>query len=127
MKQEIQPDGIVITISAGMLKEKGYRNWLRNFLDAMHRNDAGEEVYYFMRQGTSPKNGNISYVYLCIGNKIRYRAYYAGSRGPSEMTFLDGRTMSAKAWIILAGPVERAPTPIKMTGFRGFRYTQKLF
>jgi hypothetical protein len=30
-----QPEGIVITISAGMLKEKGYKNWLTNFLLAM--------------------------------------------------------------------------------------------
>lgn len=123
-KQMIQqPDGIVITISQGMLKEKGYRNWLRNFLQAMEK----EDWIYYMRQGAAPKR-DILYVYLCIGGKVRFRANYGGTQS-GEMQFSDGKTMSAKVWVLLAGPLERpmrGQEPV-MKGFRGFRYCEKLF
>lgn len=115
------PEGIIITISQGMLKEKGLRNWLRNFLHAMTQ----EDWLYYMRQGARPKH-DILYVYLCIGGKVRYRAYFAGT-SYGEMTFSDGKRMFAKVWIMLSGPVERPPVAIEMKGFRGFRYTQKLW
>ncbi len=115
------PDGIIITISQKMLKEKGYRNWLRNFLDAMGK----EEWTYWMRQGNQPKH-DILYVYLCILGKIRYRANFVMSQGPGEMTFGDGK-IYGKAWIVLCGPVIRPIETIYRKGFRGFRYTHKLF
>lgn len=117
-----QPDGIVITISAGMLKEKGYRHWLRNFLDAM----AKEDWTYWMRVGSRPTR-DFLYVYLCIGGRVRFRANYAGSQGPGEMTFSDGKRLFARAWVLLAGPLERPTELIYLKGFRGFRYTEKIF
>lgn len=117
-------EGIAITISAGMLKEKGYRNWLRNFHGCM----CNEGCVYYMRLGAKPRHDNkLLYVYLVIGNKVRYRAYYAGAQDASEVTFDDGKTMYARAWIRMAGPVEKPAVPMEMKGFRGFRYTQRLF
>lgn len=122
------PEGLIITVSAGMIGHHGYRHWLRNFLDAMARNADGEDMYYWMRAGGMVKlDQHMLYVYLCIGGKIRYRCIYAGCEEGGTKTFDDGRTISAKAWILLAGPVELAPYPIKKQGFQGFRYTQKLF
>lgn len=119
------PDGIIITISQGMLKEKGLRNCLRNFLDAMGK----EDWTYWMRQGAKPKLADyLLYVYLCIGGRVRYRAYFVEAVGPKEMTFADGNSpMYAKVWIVMTGPVVRAPYDIPMKGFRGFRYTKTLF
>lgn len=116
------PDGIIITISQKMLEEKGYKNWLKNFLDAM----AKDEWTYWMRQGTQPKH-DILYVYLCIGGKIRFRANFVMSEGPGEKTFKGGKKLYGKAWIVLCGPVVRPAESIYRKGFRGFRYTQKLF
>lgn len=116
------PEGIIITVSAGMYGEKGYRNWLRNFLDAM--NDPNS-IYWF-RAGSQPKRDPL-YLYLCIGGRIRYRVNYAGSEGPSQQMFDDGRVMSAKAWLVGCGPVARAPFKMKMKGFQGFRYCNNLF
>ncbi len=117
-----QPDGIIITISAAMLKERGYRNWLRNFQYAME----GDNLYY-MKQGAQPKH-DILYVYLCIGGKIRFRATFVESYGARELTFGNGETMSARAWIVMTGPIvkPRKETFVKK-GFQGFRYTEKLF
>jgi len=124
------PVGIVITISQGMLREKGYRNWLANFLLAMEQHDGENPWTYWMRLGSEPKR-DVLYVYLCIGGKVRFRCYFAGTRPASEQTFgeLDGsrKTISARAWVLLAGPVVRPAVPVPMKGFRGFRYCGELF
>lgn len=117
-----RPDGIIITISQGMLREKGYKNWLRNFLDAMSK----EDWTYWMRQGSKPKY-DFLYVYLNIGGKIRYRANFVSTEGPGEKTFSDGKRMYGKAWIVMCGPVMKAPALHPMKGFRGFRYTETIF
>lgn len=116
------PDGIIITISQAMIKEKGYRNWLRNFLNCMGR----VTCMYSMRLDSKPKH-DLLYVYLCIGGKVRYRATFVGTSGPAQRKFDDGMTMYAKAWVHLIGPVVRPLITVKMKGFRGFRYTERLF
>ncbi len=115
------PEGIIITISQSMLKEKGYRNWLRNFKQAME----SEQMTYWMRQVAKPKR-DILYVYLCIGGKVRFRAFYAGTDS-GHMIFSDGKEMFAKTWIIMCGPLSKPDYIVPMKGFRGFRYTEKLF
>jgi hypothetical protein len=120
-----RPDGIIITISQQMLKEKGYRNWLRNYLNAMEK----EDHIYYMRQGAQPKQ-DILYVYLCIGGKVRYRSNFVMSEGPGEKTFTSAagsHTIYGRAWIIMSGPVVKPEFTVPMKGFQGFRYTQKLF
>lgn len=124
-------DGIIITISQKMLKENGYKHWLRNFLFAMNQHEA--EWSYWIRLGAKPKRvKDLLYVYLCIGGKIRFRAFFGGTEGPLEKTFSnwgggEGKTVFARAWVILAGPVERPPHTIPFKGFRGFKYTEKLW
>lgn len=120
-----QPEGIVITISAGMYKDHGYKWWLANFLDAMGKNAAGEDWYYWCRTGSEPRR-EVQFVYLCIGGKIRFRCFYGGSKPRGTMTFGD-RNVEGKAWIILAGPVCKPPRPMPRKGFQGFRYCEKLF
>jgi hypothetical protein len=117
-----QPDGIIITISEKMLREKGYRNWLRNFLYAMGTDDC----LYYMKQGAPPKR-KILYVYLCIAGKIRYRANFVHASSAAYVTFSNGERMFARAWVALTGPVVKPKDVFPMKGFRGFRYTEKLF
>lgn len=105
-----------------MLVEKGYRNWLTNFLNAM----TYEDWTYWMRLGAVPKY-EVMYVYLCIGNRIRYRANFVMYHGPGEFTFTDGKRLYGRAWVVLCGPVARAPRDIPMRGFRGFRYSDIIF
>jgi len=116
------PDGIIITISAGMLKEKGILNWTRNFKRAMD----SEGWSYWFRQGAKPKY-DILYVYLCILGRVRYRINYVGSETGFKKFLNDGEGMYAKVWLITCGPLVEAPQKIPMKGFRGFRYTEFLF
>jgi hypothetical protein len=121
---ESPPDGLIITISQQMLKEKGCRNWLRNFLEAMGKHE--ESWTYWMRLGAVPKC-EVLWVYLCIGNKIRYRTNFVMYKGPGQVTFNDGKRMAARAWVVIAGPVVKADQEYPRKGFRGFRYTEKIF
>lgn len=117
-----QADGIILTVSAGMIGTNGYRHWLRNFLAYM--NDDG--CTYWFRQGNPPKK-DVLYVYLCIGGAIRFRVKFVMGTGPMTKKFDDGRTMFGKAWIVVTGPVERPRNKIPRKGFQGFRYTDTLF
>ncbi len=127
-----RPEGIIITVGAKMYGHHGYRNWLRNFLAAMKESETeGADWFYWFRQTVQPRadvRDSLQYVYLCIGNKIRYRCFFAGSMGPAHMKFVNHtESMFGSAWVLVAGPVERAPFKIEQRGFRGFRYCEKLF
>lgn len=115
-------DGIIITISQALIKERSYRNWLKNYLDAM----SNENWTYWMRLGAKPKF-EVLYVYLVIGNKVRFRSKLVCYANDSTQTFPSGVIITARAWCIMCGPVVKPPYEIPMKGFRGFRYTEKLF
>jgi hypothetical protein len=117
-----RPDGIIITISQEMLKEKGLKNWLQNFYNCMKC----EGCAYYMRLGTIPKQ-EVLYVYLLIGGKIRYRALCVGYEKDKTIRFDNGKEMYAKAWVTLTGPIVKPKVPVERKGFRGFRYTELLF
>lgn len=108
MKEVIQPDGIVITVSSSTLKNEGYRNWLRQFLETLSNEN-----------GVCYRAGNptidVLYVYICIGGKVRFRTNFA--------------MVDSQRRIAMTGPVTRPPRgqQFPMKGFQGFRYTQKLF
>ncbi len=116
------PEAIMITISQAMLKEKGLASWTRNFLQCIDQ----EGCAYFMRLGSQPKH-QVLYVYLCIGGKVRYRANFVETHPEGAFTFNDGKVLHGKAWVVLAGPVVKAPAVFPRKGFRGFRYTNKIF
>ena len=121
------PEGIIVTIGEKMWGENGYRHWLRNFLEAMKKSEFDSDWFYWLRQGNVPTH-EVQYVYLCIGGKIRYRAFFAAGMGERTMQFENhDHPIHGKAWILITGPVMRAPFKIERKGFQGFRYCNKLF
>ncbi len=118
----MKKDCIIITIGAAFLKERGLMEWYRDFYNAMTT-----DSHYCLRQGNQPKKQDIKYVYLCIGGKIRYRTHFIKSYPGGMLTFIDGRSMYANAWVVVAGPMVKAPYDIARKGFQGFRYTEFMF
>ena len=120
-------DNIIITIGKSMWKDKSYKNWLNNFLQCMTIPDCS----YWLRQGNQPKKQPLQYVYLCIGDRIRFRAHFVESHSAGWVQFYDGaggfKKLFGKAWIVICGPVEKPLKPIYKKGFQGFRYTEPLF
>lgn len=69
-----QPEGVIITVSAAQFKEKGLRNWVRNFKRAMNEGD----LSYWFRQGNQPKQ-QVESIYICIAGRIAYKITYVES------------------------------------------------
>lgn len=121
-----QPEGIVVTCGAEMIKEKGgmmkFIRWFENcFVD--------ESSYWLHKCKNKPKH-DILYVYIIILGKVRYRAQFGGY-GRTAMAYLhpEDSEMSEIPWphLILGGPLVKAPEDIEFKGFQGFRYCSKLF
>lgn len=71
------PEGIIVTVSKEMYSKHTYKGWLFNFKCAMDLHEK-EWSYWFRVPGRPKQDKHLSYVYLCIGGRIRYRAFYAG-------------------------------------------------
>ena len=97
------------------------REFVRSFMSI---NDG--ETCWYAKVGQVPKR-DVLYCYVIIGNRVRYRANIVGFEPGGELTFSDGRSATAKVWMVLGAPVVRAPHRIEMRGFQGFRYTDLLW
>lgn len=127
----IIPEGIVITWSAQMIKEKfGLLGFIRYFEKVMGE-DCGDTLW-LQKCKNKPKY-DIIYVYIIVAGVLRYRLNYIGhSTGVVEVNNGDGISFSQRQtvnWsrIEMAGPFVKNPVKQKMRGFQGFRYCTKLF
>lgn len=118
-----KPEGIILTIGAGYLEDRGIRAWLSDFMDAMNNPNTHT---YWMRLPTRPKQEPL-YIYLIIKNIIRYRFTFVCYEKGGEMIFNSGKKLTAKAWMVGVGPLVKAPHKIERRGFRGFRYCDFIF
>ena len=116
------PEGIIVTVSRKYLKERGERNWLKDFMKAMD----DESYTYWLRLGSRPKR-EVLYIYLVLGNKIRYRYTFVMYEKGGSFNTSDGRIIFANCWLVGAGPLVRPEVEIRRRGFQGFRYTEFIF
>ena len=111
-------DAIVCTISATCIKDQP--NGYRGLIEAFDLCDGDRQIFYW-RMSNKPKQ-EVIWLYLVIGNKVRWRARILDFQPAGYMEFEDGRCLFAKCWVRLFD-FERLPAPQKeMRGFQGFRY-----
>ena len=116
------PEGIIVTISGKYLKERGMKEWYRDFLRAME-----DETYtYWLRLCSRPRQ-EVLYIYLVIGNRVRYRYQFVMYEKGGSFNTADGRIIFANCWLVGVGPLVRPEQEIRRRGFQGFRYTEFLF
>jgi hypothetical protein len=119
------PEGIAVTFGQDLIKNNGgIKAFLKHFQETM----ATDEIYWLHKCKNKPKY-DVLYVYIIVCNRVAYRVYLAGyETGPSMVYDNDGIGKEI-SWprLLLAGPLEKAPVKIVRKGFRGFRYTTKLF
>jgi hypothetical protein len=116
------PEGIIVTISQRYLKERGNKAWLEDFMNAMNN----ESYTYWLRLGNRPK-WEVLYIYLIIGNRIRYRYGFVMYEEGGSFNTSDGRLIFANCWLVGIGPLTKANEVIHRRGFQGFRYTGFIF
>lgn len=116
------PTAILCTISAQCVKDQpeGYRSLVEGF-----KKSDGDNAVFFWRMSSAPRaevQQHIQHIYFVIGNKIRWRARVLEFQPGGEMTFDNGRTISARAWC-LCYEFEQLPRPHETRrGFQGLRY-----
>jgi hypothetical protein len=120
-------EGIAVTMGKEMIMEKGgllkFVRWFESTFDH-------EEGYWMHKCKNKPKNEDLLYVYVIICNRVHYRCLYGGYHAPGATgQLLPGGPDVPVEWpyLVLAGPLVKAPHKIIRPGFQGFRYTTKLF
>ena len=110
-------DSIYVTLGADQLKEKPYREQINSFLKC-----DGENYIFNWALSNKPKKEFV-WVYIVIGNKVRWRARFVGyDQDNPEKTFSDGRRWRCTNWLLLVD-FEKLPRPYEhKKGFQGFRY-----
>lgn len=109
-------DGIYVTLGADQLKEKPYKEQIETFLKC-----DGENYVFYWRLGNKPKH-DFQWVYIVVGNKVRWRARFVQYVDGGKVQFTDGREIIAKKWMLLID-FEPLTKPHEMRkGFQGFRY-----
>jgi len=118
------PVGIIVTFSKEMIyKDIGYDKFIRQFVTSLNASDNSIWHHCLCNK---PKN-EVLYCYVLFDGKIRYRANIAMFEASHRKTFADGRSFHPRAWMLLCGPVVKAPYDIPMSGFQGFRYCAEMF
>lgn len=79
------------------------------------------DVFWFMALATVPKH-DFLHIYVLIAGRIEARFNFAGYREGGKSRLWDGVERTPAAFAICAGPVSRPASPVKLRGFRGFRY-----
>lgn len=113
-------DSIYVTLGAKQLKEKPYKQQVEDFLKC-----DGDSHIFNWALSCKPKK-DFSWVYIVIGNKVRWRARFVGfDEDNISKTFSDGRRWSSTIWMILID-FQKLKFPYNtMKGFQGFRYSNE--
>lgn len=121
-----QRDAIPITMPAKFFTEYT----LRKFIQDM-KNMNTIDGFTWWRTCRNIPTTKVMYAYFVFGGKVQYRADVSSYEKNKTMDFPrpdgDRRIFENKNWIVLCGPVIKAPYDIPMKGFRGFRYTELIF
>lgn len=125
----IVPQGIALTLGKKMIEEKGgpglpgLLKFLRWFEGCVNHGS------FFMKLGNKPTH-DIDHIYLVVANRLYGRCFFGGYKNNFK-GFLNPDSFECvdTGWsgIYLGGPIEKPSFKRELKGFRGFRYTTKLF
>jgi hypothetical protein len=121
-------DSIIVTMGQQMIKEKGgllaFIRWFELSFEV--------ETSYWMHKSRNKPQHDVLYVYVVICGRIYYRCMYGGhylpgSGATGQLAPGAEETHVTFPFIILSGPLVKAPGKIERKGFQGFRYSSKIF
>ncbi len=125
--QTAVPDAILVTLPEA---------WFADFADdeaafwrAMRASDTCDDFIWHQTIGTIPTI-DVPYVYLVFRGKVQCRLSVVEYKRNRSMAFQRNGFVAVfpnKNWVLLAGPVVKAPSTFLMRGFQGFRYCSLIF
>lgn len=126
MKNDIQPDAIIVAMPARFFQEYT----MEKFLQDMHNMNTIDGFEWYRVMKNLPKI-QTPYCYWIIDGKIKYRMDIKEFVRNQTMRFARPkggvRTFENANYLVLQGPVIEAPYDIPMRGFQGFRYSELIF
>lgn len=110
-------DSIYVTLGSSQLKEKPYKEQIKNFLKC-----TGEYYFFVWSMALKPKKDFV-WVYIVVSNKVRWRARFIGWDDRNEINVdNESRLLKSKHFAQLID-FEKLPFPYETKkGFQGFRY-----
>lgn len=115
------PEYILINVPANFFKDNKEEAF-RRFYESMGKRDPNACFYHWISTIPVHKK-NLQGVYVCFAGKVQYRAILVDFIKNGEP--FEG--WGIRNWMILTGPVVKAPENVIQMGFRGFRYCKQLF
>jgi hypothetical protein len=114
---ERRPSGIIRCLPSLQGDSKGARE-MRLSLAYM---ESGIIDSIYIALNATPRI-EVLHMYLAVGGQIQARLNIAGYESGDARECWDGSIRQPKIWAVCTAPVVRPPEPVKMRGFRGFRY-----
>lgn len=109
-------DSIYVTLGRDQLKEKPYREQIKDFLIC----DGDKYIFSWIMSQKPTKD--FIWVYIVIGNRVRWRARFIGWAENKTYELLDGRIIKGN-YIAQLIDFEKLPRQYEVKkGFQGFRY-----
>ena len=69
----------------------------------------------------------VLHMYIVANGEVQVRLNIAGYEPGEERECWDGQYRTPNLWAVCTAPVSRPPSPMKIRGFQGFRYTEGLW
>jgi hypothetical protein len=126
---EGRPTGIIRNLPWATSRVLGYKPDKRNRREALKRIVKlfsylkEDEGAIYMSMPAKPRQ-EVLYCYILVDGRIRWRANISHFEPGDARKCVDGVERAPKYWMILTGPLVKAPRGLRMRGFRGFRYTE---
>lgn len=117
-----RPTGIIRTLPSLGGDQIGKKRYEAS-IKALER---GRDLKIYIALQAIPKL-EILHMYLLVEGEVRVRLNIACYEPGDARECWDRSIRKPKFWAVCTGPVSRPPEPIKMSGFRGFRYTENLW
>jgi hypothetical protein len=129
-----RPEYIMINVPEAFFRHEGKimgdrEMAFRKFYEGMGSDDPivyGDCFYHFI--STIPTHWkNLIAIYVCFRGFVQYKAIIVDFLKNQPVMLETYQHPDPRNWVITTGPVEKAPPGMIQKGFRGFRYTHKLF
>lgn len=125
----IVPEGIALTLPKQFFEDRG---WTYSECEKYFERFMRKENHIWNFRLTNLPTIDVAWAYLIFDGFIQFRANIVMCERNKSKTFYDGpdkkeRHFPSANWVILSGPVRKAPFDCPQKGFQGFRYTTKLF
>lgn len=98
----------------------------REFYESMGTDRLPSDSCFYHFISTIPVHEVLT-AFVCFKGFVQYRAIIVKFLKMEPVFLPSYEHPEPRNWMVTTGPVIKAPTPIPMKGFRGFRYTNNLF